>query len=177
VMELVAGGDLEDYVYRRQAPLPVEQACELVRQAACGLQAAHDHHLIHRDLKPSNMLLTEQGQVKLVDFGLARQFCSTLTDPSALLGSLEFMAPEQSLDPTAVGVPADIYGLGATLFWLLTGQTPYPQTKRLSEALRALQNDPPRRARDFRPDIPEELDALIARMLSRDPRQRPAMPI
>ncbi len=177
VMEYVQGGDLEQYLYARECPLPIPQACEWIRQAAAGLQAAHDRHLIHRDLKPSNMLLTEHGQVKLVDFGLARQFSSTRTAPRSLVGSLEFMAPEQSIDPTLVRGAADIYGLGATLFWLLTGQTPYPQTDNLMVMLRMLQEDEPRRLRTFRPDLPEDLDALVARMLARDPETRPALPI
>ncbi len=177
VMELVPGGDLENFVYRNNAPLPIAQACEIIRQAAAGLQVAHDHHLIHRDLKPSNILLTEQLQVKLVDFGLARQLTSTLTQPKMLLGSLEFMAPEQSLDPTSVGVPADIYGLGATLFWILTGQTPFEPTQHLSQMVRQLQTGQPRRMRDFRPEIPEELDEFVDRMLDRDPDRRPALAI
>src|SRR5256884_8159428 len=119
-MELVPGGDLERYV-AEQGPRPVGQACEWVRQAASGLQEAHDRHLVHRDVKPSNLLLDEQGRVKLVDFGLVRQFSSRLTDPRVLLGSVEFMAPEQSHDPSGVGPAADVYGLGATLFWLPTG--------------------------------------------------------
>src|SRR5213076_1801991 len=102
-------GDLEQYVYEH-GRRPVAQACDWGRQAASGLQEAHDRHLIHRDLKPSNLLLTADGQVKLVDFGLARQLHSHRTDPRALLGSLEFMAPEQSIDPTAVGPAADVYG-------------------------------------------------------------------
>src|SRR5439155_2677727 len=121
VMELVPGGDLENHVCKHGVA-PIARACEWARQAASGLQEAHDHHLIHRDLKPSNLLLTADGQVKLVDFGLARQFHSNLTDPSCLLGSVEFMAPEQSIDPSAVEGKADIYGLGATLFWMITGQ-------------------------------------------------------
>jgi response regulator RpfG family c-di-GMP phosphodiesterase len=175
-MELVPGGDLEQHVIDHGI-LPVAQACDWVRQAACGLQEAHDHHLIHRDIKPSNLLLTLDGQVKLVDFGLARQFHSNLTDPSCLLGSLEFMPPEQAYDPSAVDGRADIYGLGATLFWVLTGQTPYPEEKSVARALRALQNNRPRRARTFRPELPLELDALIDRMLERDPAQRPALPV
>jgi response regulator RpfG family c-di-GMP phosphodiesterase/tRNA A-37 threonylcarbamoyl transferase component Bud32 len=176
VMELVPGGDLEKQVCR-QGAAPIARACEWARQAASGLQAAHDHHLVHRDLKPSNLLLSTDGQVKLVDFGLARQVHSHRTDPRALLGSLEFMAPEQSVDPSAVGPPADIYGLGATLFWLLTGQTPYPQEDNVAKALASLKHDRPRRLRQFLPEAPPELDDLIDRMLSRDPSKRPAAPV
>jgi response regulator RpfG family c-di-GMP phosphodiesterase len=176
VMELVNGGDLEQYVVDH-GPVPIPQACDWIRQAACGLQEAHDHHLIHRDIKPSNLLLSSQGEIKLVDFGLARQFCSQLTDPRALLGSIEFMAPEQSFDPSAVGGQADIYGLGATLFWILTGQTPFPQERSVARALRALQTERPRRLRTFLPEAPAELDAFINCMLDRDPSQRPALPV
>ncbi len=144
VMEHVDGHDLERHVLKH-GPCDVARACDFIRQAACGLQAAHDRHLVHRDLKPSNLLLSKHGQVKLVDFGLARQFCSRLTDPRSLLGSVEFMAPEQSHDPSAVGKSADIYGLGATLFWLLTGQPPYPFSKTVGAVLRKLQHDLPRR--------------------------------
>ncbi|VTS02108.1 protein kinase domain-containing protein [Tuwongella immobilis] len=177
VMELVGGGDLEQYLYTRNAPLDVPQACEWIRQAAAGLQEAHDHHLIHRDLKPSNLLLSDDGIIKLVDFGLARQFSSSLTQPNALLGSLEFMAPEQSLDPTSVGGAADIYALGATMFWLLTGQTPFEITNNLVQMMDDLQNSRPRRMREFRPEIPEELDAFVDSMLERDPAKRPGSPI
>jgi response regulator RpfG family c-di-GMP phosphodiesterase len=176
VMELVRGGDLEQYAQEHDG-VEIAQACEWVRQTACGLQEAHDRHLIHRDIKPSNLLLTEQGQVKLVDFGLVRQFCSNLTDPRALLGTLEFMAPEQSCDPSLVDSRADIYSLGATLFWLLTLEFPYPPAKNLAEALRMLQSGKPRHLRELRPDAPPELDALIDQMLSSDPTKRPAQPI
>jgi response regulator RpfG family c-di-GMP phosphodiesterase/serine/threonine protein kinase len=176
VMEVVDGGDLEKHVMS-QGPCSVNDACDFVRQAACGLQAAHDRHLIHRDVKPSNLLLTSTNQVKLVDFGLARQFCSQLTDPRSLLGSIEFMAPEQSHDPSSVGKAADIYGLGATLFWLLTGEPPYPFTRFIGAALRALQHQPPRRLRALRPDMPQELDELVARMMERNPARRPSSPL
>ena len=161
VMEVVDGGDLEKLVVKN-GPCDIALGCDLVRQAAGGLQAAHDRHLIHRDLKPSNILLTSTGQVKLVDFGLARQFCSRLTDPRALLGSVEFMAPEQSHDPSAVGKEADVYGLRRTLFWILTGEAPYPFSPCVSGALKLLQEGEPRRLRELRPDVPEELDALVA---------------
>jgi response regulator RpfG family c-di-GMP phosphodiesterase/serine/threonine protein kinase len=176
VTELVEGGDLEKHVMRRGL-CGVTEACDYIRQAAAGLQAAHDRHLVHRDVKPSNLLLTATGQVKLVDFGLARQFSSRLTDPRALLGSVEFMPPEQSHDPSAVGKEADVYGLGATLFWLLTGEGPYPYEEHVGQALRALQQQQPRRLRSLRRDLPEELDELVARMIARNPAARPASPL
>ena len=176
VMELVPGGDLDQYV-RSHGPVDLVQACEWIRQAACGLQEAHDHHLIHRDIKPSNLLLTSQNKVKVTDFGLVRQFSSRLTAPHHLLGTLGYMAPEQSCDPSLVDGRADIYGLGATLLWLLTGDLPYPPASSPGEEVRALQTGRPRRLRSFRPDAPEELDALIDRMLRLDPAERPAQPL
>ncbi|MFN4259491.1 MAG: protein kinase domain-containing protein [Gemmataceae bacterium] len=176
VMELITGGDLEQYIVDH-GPATIPQACEWIRQAACGLQEAHDHHLIHRDIKPSNLLLTSHNQVKLVDFGLVRQFTRLMTDPRALLGSIEFMSPEQSMDPTAVGVQTDIYSLGATLFWLLTGQTPFPPERSVARALRALQQGTPRRLRSMLPNAPIDLDLLVARMLDRDPMRRPQLPV
>jgi response regulator RpfG family c-di-GMP phosphodiesterase/serine/threonine protein kinase len=176
VMELVEGGDLERQVLRR-GRCGVAEACDYVRQAACGLQAAHDRHLVHRDLKPSNILLTTAGQAKLVDFGLARQFFSRLTDPRALLGSVEFMPPEQSHDPSAVGREADVYGLGATLFWLLTGEPPYPFAPSVGAALRALQHEAPRKLRALRPDAPQALEAVLEQMLDRNPARRPESPL
>lgn len=141
-MDLVPGGDLEQHV-STHGPAPVPQACDWICQAACGLQEAHDNGLIHRDIKPSNLLLTDAGRVKLVDFGLVRHMCSVLTSPRMLLGTVEFMAPEQSVDPSTVGSQADIYGLGATLFWLLTGEAPYPPARSLAEALQLLRDTPP----------------------------------
>jgi response regulator RpfG family c-di-GMP phosphodiesterase/tRNA A-37 threonylcarbamoyl transferase component Bud32 len=176
VLELVTGGDLEQYV-QQNGPCSVGQACDFIRQAASGLNAAHDRHIIHRDLKPSNLLLTEDGQVKLVDFGLARHFVSRITDPRTLLGSLDFMPPEQSVDPSSIGKEADIYGLGATLFYLLTGEPPYPHEENLRTALVRLQKKPPRRLLDLRDDIPQALDDLVARMLHRDPAARPVPPL
>jgi serine/threonine protein kinase len=176
VMELVDGSDLEQHVLD-SGPVEIGKACNWISQAACGLQEAHNHRLIHRDVKPSNMLLTKTEQVKLVDFGLVRQFALRLTEPKALLGTIEFMAPEQSHDPTAVSSHADIYALGATLFWLLTGETPYPRQRSVSEALKQLQSSPPRPLRTLRPDAPPELEAVLERLLERNPIRRPATPL
>ena len=172
VLELVTGGDVERYVCVN-GPQPVERACEWGRQVAAGLQAAHKRDLIHRDLKPSNLLLTAELQIKVVDFGLARRLSSSLTRTRSLVGSVDFMAPEQSLDPTAVGPAADVYGLGATLFWILTGHLPIPRQSSVSEMVKALASAQPRRVHEFRPDVPVALDALIGRMLARDPGERP----
>jgi serine/threonine protein kinase len=176
VMELVSGGDLEQYI-SAQGPAPIGQACAWASQAASGLQEAHDHHLIHRDVKPSNLLLTPDDKVKLVDFGLVRRLSSNLTDPRTLLGTVECMAPEQSRDPSAVGSQVDIYGLGATLFWLLTGEYPHPPSRSVAEALRRLQTTRPRRLRILRPSAPKELETLLERMLDPDPTRRPALPL
>src|SRR5262249_42554791 len=172
VTEFVEAGDLENHVLKHGV-LSIEKACEFARHAALGLQAAHDRHLVHRDVKPSNLLLGPGEQVKLVDFGLARQFLSRLTDQRSLLGSIDFMPPEQSHDPSTVSKAADVYALGATLFWLLSGQGPYPHVPHVGQALRQLQQQPPRRLRTLRPDVPAELDNLVARMMERNPDQRP----
>src|SRR5262249_21137632 len=114
---------------------------------------------------------------KLVDFGLVRQFSSVMTSPRVLLGSVEFMSPEQSRDPTLVEAQSDIYGLGASLFWFLTGELPFPKAKSLASALRSLQQDRPRRLSSLRPDALPGLDNLVNQMLDPDPSRRPGLPI
>src|SRR4029077_12033266 len=90
---------------------------------------AHKHNLVHRDIKPSNVQVTPEGQAKLLDFGLARKFSRTLTEQGTLLGTLDYMAPEQISDAHAVDIRADLYGLGGVLYWCLTGSTPFPSQR------------------------------------------------
>ena len=172
VLELVDGGDVEHFVYDHGAqPLPL--ACEWGRQIALGLRAIHDAGIVHRDLKPGNLLLTESHAIKIADFGLARQPTSTRTPCQTLLGSLEFLAPEQLQDPTTVGPAADIYALGVTLFWTLTGKLPYPEGLGLKELGDFILKATPRRLREVRTGLPSELDETITRMLNRNPAHRP----
>ena len=176
VMELVDGCDLGLYV-QRHGPVPIGKACNWIRQAARGLQEAHNHNLVHRDIKPSNLLLTKNEKVKLVDFGSVHQFSSRMTDPASTLGTLDFMPPEQSADPSSVGTLADIYSLGATLFWLLTAKPVFPRVPSLMAAMKQIQEDSPQRLRSLQPDAPPELEAVLLRLLDRDPTRRPPMAV
>ena len=130
VIEYVQGLDLSELV-RRAGPLPVADACELIRQAAVGLQFAHEHGLVHRDIKPSNLMITQQGQIKLLDLGLARFHSEDapagreVTAAGQTMGTPDYMAPEQIADTHTVNIRADIYALGCTLYKLLAGRPPF----------------------------------------------------
>ncbi|OAI52920.1 hypothetical protein AYO44_04530 [Planctomycetaceae bacterium SCGC AG-212-F19] len=174
-MEHVAGQDLELLV-KRNGPLPAARACELACYVASALAEAHRHNLVHRNIEPANILVTDDGKVKLLDFGLARQFSGRMTEPGTLLGSLDYMPPEQAADASGVDIRADIYGLGATLFWCLIGQAPYaflgPKARDLSVRLTM----PPQGPKTVRADIAAELDAVVIKMLALKPEQRYATP-
>jgi response regulator RpfG family c-di-GMP phosphodiesterase/serine/threonine protein kinase len=172
VMELVLGEDLDRHV-RRHGPLPPAHACDLVCQVASALAEAHDHGLVHRDIKPSNVLVTPEGQAKLLDFGLARHVQSRhLTQPGTLLGSLDYMAPEQAGSAGAVDHRADLYALGGLLCWCLTGQPPFPAPAGFAEILLTRQSQPPPSLCRARPDLPAELDAVLARLMALRPDDR-----
>jgi response regulator RpfG family c-di-GMP phosphodiesterase len=165
VMELIPGTDLEQLAARN--PLPVGAACNVAHQIADALIEAHRIGLIHRDIKPSNVLVTPEGQAKLLDFGLVRlPGEERITRTGAQLGTVGYMAPEQSRNAHAVDCRADIFGLGATLFYALTGQVPYADVFSAFGA--------PPSARALRPDIPAGLDAVISRMMAAEPDQRNA---
>lgn len=184
VMEFVEGIDVARLV-KRHGPLGVAEACEIVRQAAVGLQYAHQHKLVHRDIKPSNLLLTlapEQssgGLVKVADLGLA-----LLHEPDAtggasstdlVIGSLDYMAPEQADDAHQVDERADLYSLGCTLYELLAGKPPFtsPGQTRLQKLKAHAATSVPSLA-DARPKLPAGLDSLVRKLLAKNPSERTA---
>jgi serine/threonine protein kinase len=171
VMEYVPGQDLEEYLLAN-GPLPPTRACDVIHQIAGALVEAHRFDLVHRDLKPSNILLTPEEQAKLLDFGLAHQGGHRLTEPGTVLGTIDYMAPEQAQDASAVDGRADIYGLGATLFWCLAGRPPFPSQGSLVKDLSQRLTQPPPSVRTLRPEVPPELDAVVTRMLGIKPEDR-----
>jgi response regulator RpfG family c-di-GMP phosphodiesterase/tRNA A-37 threonylcarbamoyl transferase component Bud32 len=171
VMEYVPGHDLEALV-KAVGPLPPLRACDLMYQVAAALDEAHKHNLVHRDIKPSNVRVTPEGQAKLLDFGLARHLRHNLTDYGVVLGTFAYMAPEQASDASAVGPRADLYSLGGTLYWCLTGRLPFPSENNPIKALSQRLNQPPPSARDVRPEVPAELDAVLARLMAVNPDDR-----
>lgn len=171
VMELIAGSDFYDTV-RNRGPLSAAKVCELFRQVADALAESHRHGLVHRDIKPSNILITPDWQAKLLDFGLALQPQHRMTEPGTLLGTVGYMAPEQIQTPHLVDARADLFSLGATMYWALTGKDPYPESgntlRDLTQRLTAGAAD----VRQVRPEVPQELSNLIAKLTDPDPDRR-----
>lgn len=180
VMEVAEGMDLAR-VTRLVSPLSMDDACELIRQTAIGLAYAHQQGVVHRDIKPSNLMLGTDGSVKILDFGLAQlsywdESTAELTTVGQLMGTLDYMAPEQWAKGNQVDERADIYSLGATFFKLLTGQSPLACEGNLSplEKLRLLAEHQLRSLAELRPDVPQELVGFISRMMAADATERPA---
>ncbi|NUQ63568.1 MAG: PD40 domain-containing protein [Pirellulales bacterium] len=185
VMEYVDGVSVTDLL-RRTGPLRIADACEIVRQAALGLQYAHEHGMVHRDIKPSNLMLARGGQVKILDMGLAllqggpsaAGEGGELTSAGQAMGTAEYMAPEQAADSHSVDIRADIYSLGCTLYKLLTGQSPFsgPEYKTPLDKITGHLRDTPRPVQILRTDVPDELAAILGRMLAKSPAERFATP-
>jgi serine/threonine protein kinase/tetratricopeptide (TPR) repeat protein len=182
VMELVRGEDLRKLV-RRLGRVPIAAACELVRQVALGLQHAYEHGLVHRDIKPSNLILTPEGRVKILDLGLARLHGENrpgeeLTATGAVMGTADYMAPEQGTDTHSVDIRADLYSLGCTLYHLLAGRPPFhgPNYDTLLKKMHAHAETPVPRIREFVADIPPVLEEIVGRLLSKRPSDRYATP-
>lgn len=175
VMEYVPGQDLEEYV-RNVGPLSISHGCGLAYQIASALAETNKFNLVHRDIKPSNIMITSEDQAKLLDFGLSRHFGTRLTVPGAVLGTIDFMSPEQARDSSTVDVRADLFSLGGVLFWCLTGRLPFPSTGSPIECLSRRLNQAPPSLREYLPDCPDELDSTVRRMMATDPANRFATP-
>ncbi len=178
VMEYIEGTDLSVLVKERGV-LSVRDACKVIRQAALGLQHAHEHGLVHRDIKPSNLFLTKSGQVKLLDLGLARlggddQENAGLTSSGQMLGTPDYMAPEQWDDTRSADARADLYSLGCTLGYLLTGKAPFDTGKVRSflHIMKAHSETSPPDLTKLRNSVPAELNALFQRLLAKNPADR-----
>lgn len=171
VMEHVAGRDLARLV-RAEGPLEPARAADLIRQAAAGLAHAHAAGIVHRDVKPSNLLLTEDGVVKVVDLGLARLAQGERTDRRSwvdeLVGSLDYMAPEQADRPDDADARSDLYGLGCTLYFLLEGRPPFADRLSLKKLMAHAVDPPPPLSRA----VPTGLQTILLRLLEKSPDDR-----
>ncbi len=178
VMEIVAGEDL-DRLVKRSGSLPLGEACEYVRQAALGLQHAHERGLAHRDIKPSNLLLTRTAEgvplIKLLDLGLARFAVASgddgLTQTGQIMGTPDYIAPEQAHNSKNADIRSDIFSLGCTLYRLVTNRLPFPGENLMEKLLARVQRDAPPLS-SLRAEVPAALTAVVARMLARDPAAR-----
>jgi serine/threonine protein kinase len=178
-MELVDGVDLHRIV-ELSGPMPIARACNYGRQAALGLQHAHELGLVHRDIKPANLLLVEpNNQIKILDFGLTRLTLAkgsganlNLTVQGSLIGTADYLAPEQARNPSGVDIRADIYSLGCTLFHLLAGSPPFPSGSALQKVYKHQREEPSPTLRELRPEVPEELAAVVKRMMAKLPEER-----
>jgi serine/threonine-protein kinase len=198
-MEFVEGMDLHKFV-QQVGPLPVEQACDYARQVAQGLQHAHQSGLVHRDIKPANLFLlhpplpaqqpgARRGPdpvVKVIDWGLARclrdpaevaaEVESGQTRKGILIGTADYIAPEQARDACLVDIRGDIYSLGCSLYFLLTGRPPFAGGSLMQKLLQHQEAEPPS-VRQLRPDVPEELDGILRKMLAKHPDDRFQIPL
>jgi serine/threonine-protein kinase len=177
VVEYVEGSDLSTLV-KKSGPLPVETAVDYLLQAARGLEAAHKNGIVHRDIKPANLLLDKEGIVKVLDMGLARLTADAdsskqaeLTNTGALMGTVDYMAPEQALNSKAADARADIYSLGCSLFYLLTGRPVYPGDTLIKKIL-AHREQPIPSLRAIRPEVPEQVESLFSKMVAKNFKNR-----
>jgi serine/threonine protein kinase len=172
VMELIEGGTLKE-ILQRGGPLSWPEAAECGRQIAAALQHAHNHGIIHRDLKPGNVFFTNDGQLKLGDFGIARDLrARDLTDTGLTVGTYAYMAPELVRGNRGITGQVDLYALGCVLFEMLTGRTPYVGDNFAAIFEQHLTADAPR-VRQYQADCPTRLEQLVVQLLAKSPEDRP----
>jgi len=174
-MEYVEGRDLQDIV-KEDGPLDYDLAVNYMTQAAIGLKYAHDANLVHRDVKPANLLVDVKGTVKLLDLGLAKFTDSdkaslTIAHDENVLGTADYLAPEQALNSHDVDHRADIYSLGCTFYYLLTGRPPFPEGS-LAQRLAMHQSKEPASILSYRPDAPQVLLDICRKMMAKKAADR-----
>ncbi len=189
VLEFVEGQNLEQLV-RDRGPLPVGQACDFIFQAALGLQCAAERGMVHRDIKPANLLVQRGGidgkspdVVKVSDFGLARLQApdapvgvdaaagTILTRDNTVMGTPDYLSPEQARNLHKADIRSDLYSLGCTFYYLLTGRVPFPGGKVMDKLIRH-GTEKPQPVAELRPDVPPAVAAVVARLLAKHPKQR-----
>lgn len=192
VMECVDGVSLDRLVNRR-GPLPATTACQVIRLAALGLQHAHSKGMVHRDIKPQNIMVNRKGNVKILDFGLARLIVDSdvaldsedgetpsanpaMTSASTVMGTPDYLAPEQARNSHDVDIRADIYSLGCTLYFALTGKPPFAQSRTAFDKVLAHTQSEPPCLTQFRDDLPDGVLEIVAKMMSKKPADRYATP-
>jgi serine/threonine protein kinase len=176
VMEYIDGASLHEIV-ARTGPMEPVRAAQYIRQAALGLQHAHEAGLVHRDIKPANILVDRGGTVRVLDLGLARFYhddndlLTLKYDENNVLGTADYVAPEQALNSHSVDIRADIYSLGCTFYFILTARPPFPGGK-AAQKLIWHQVKPPTPVRELRPEVPQAMAEVVAKMLAKDARDR-----
>lgn len=188
VMEYVDGSNLDSLV-RQRGPLPIGQACDFIRQAAMGLQHAHELGMVHRDIKPANLLAQRPLNnsphapciIKILDFGLARlhgmgpdgtpNVDSIMAAENTVLGTPDYLSPEQARNLHNVDIRSDLYSLGCTFYYTLTGRVPFPGGTTLEKLVRH-STEQPAPVEQVRPDVSPPVAAIVRRLLAKDPRQR-----
>jgi serine/threonine-protein kinase len=190
IMEFVDGISL-DRLVQKKGPLPIATACQCIRQAAHGLQHAFEQHMVHRDIKPHNLMVTRKGQIKVLDFGLARVAAEadlpplpggtphpdrTVTSPSLVMGTPDYLAPEQARNAHSVDIRADIYALGCVFYYLLAAKPPFARLGTALEKMLAHVQDAPEPLRTLRPEVPTEIADIVTRMMAKNPAERFATP-
>jgi serine/threonine protein kinase len=171
VMELLEGLDLAT-VIRRKIDLPLAARISIVSQLCDGLHYAHQHGIVHRDIKPANLHLSPAGVVKILDFGIARLISSKMTMTGAVIGTPEYMSPEQVLGEP-IDARADLFSVGAVFYELMSGRRPF-EGETVASVLLKIAREPHKPLREYAPDAPEAIVALIDRLMAKDPAERPA---
>src|ERR671917_2279680 len=169
-MEYVPGGTLKDRI-KTEGSLEPNEAAGIASRVAEALDVAHARGIVHRDIKPQNVLLTASGEAKVADFGIARVVSArTVTEANLVLGTAAYMSPEQ-VRGERVGPASDLYSLGVVLYEMLAGELPYQDDDPIATAMKHL-DEPPRKPREMNSAVPEELDALVVKLLAKDPEDR-----